>query len=60
MNAICPGNIAEADMPAPDPTVNAMQRVGTPEEIASVALFLCSDAAAFRWDSSADALGFRS
>lgn len=47
VNAICPGNIAEADMPAPDPTVNAMQRVGTPEEIASVVLFLCSDAAAF-------------
>jgi 3-oxoacyl-[acyl-carrier protein] reductase len=47
VNAICPGNIDEPDMPANDAPKNAMQRMGDPEEIASVVLFLCSDAATF-------------
>jgi 3-oxoacyl-[acyl-carrier protein] reductase len=43
VNAICIGNLeAQADAPH-----NALNRAGTPEEIASVALFLCSDAARF-------------
>lgn len=47
INAVCPGNINEPDMPTPDAPVNAMQRAGTPEEVADVVLFLCSDAARF-------------
>lgn len=45
VNAICPGNLAEAD--SPGAANNAMGRYGSPEEIADVALFLCSDAARF-------------
>ncbi len=47
VNAVCPGNIEEPDMPLPSPLQNAMQRPGTPEEVADVVLFLCSDAARF-------------
>ncbi|MCA9913652.1 MAG: SDR family oxidoreductase [Anaerolineae bacterium] len=46
VNAVCPGNIEEPDMPTPSPE-NALQRIGTPEEVADVVLFLCSDAARF-------------
>ena len=47
VNAVCPGNINEPDMPTAENPANAMQRSGTPEEIADVVLFLCSDAARF-------------
>ncbi|QPC82298.1 glucose 1-dehydrogenase [Phototrophicus methaneseepsis] len=47
VNAVCPGNVLEPDMPAAEVPANAMKRMGTPEEVASVVLFLCSDAAAF-------------
>ncbi|MDQ7036885.1 MAG: SDR family NAD(P)-dependent oxidoreductase, partial [Anaerolineae bacterium] len=47
VNAVCPGNIFEPDMPTIENPINAMQRVGTPQEIADVVLFLCSDAARF-------------
>jgi len=42
VNAVCPANIAAAPADSPD----ALRR-GTPEEVASVVLFLCSDAASF-------------
>ena len=45
VNAVCPGNIAEDD-----PLIGtgaALGRMGTPEEVANVILFLCSDAASF-------------
>lgn len=47
VNAVCPGNLLDEtspDLPLPH---NAQNRRGTPEEVASVALFLCSDAASF-------------
>ncbi|MCB9458778.1 MAG: SDR family oxidoreductase [Anaerolineaceae bacterium] len=47
VNAICPGNIDEDDMPPLGTLANAMQRAGSPEEVANVVLFLCSDAASF-------------
>jgi 3-oxoacyl-[acyl-carrier protein] reductase len=47
VNAVCPANILEPDMPQIENPTNAMQRPGTPEEIADVVLFLCSDAARF-------------
>jgi len=47
VNAVCPGNIAEDGVTADPPTQNSQQRRGTPEEVAAVALFLCSDAASF-------------
>ena len=46
VNAVCPGNIADDEIPAVPPN-NAQARYGTPDEIASVVLFLCSDAARF-------------
>lgn len=46
VNAVCPGNIAEGELPATPPQ-NAQARYGTPDDIASVVLFLCSDAARF-------------
>jgi 3-oxoacyl-[acyl-carrier protein] reductase len=45
VNAVCPGNIAGDDV-APGNSA-AMGRRGTPDEVASVVLFLCSDAASF-------------
>lgn len=47
VNAICPGNIVEPDMPATDIPNNALARMGLPDEIADVVLFLCSDASRF-------------
>ncbi len=46
VNAICPGNIADGDMPA-QPPPNAQGCWGAPEAVADVVLFLCSDAARF-------------
>ncbi len=46
VNAVCPGNIAEGETPETPPN-NSQARYGTPDEIASVVLFLCSDAARF-------------
>ena len=46
VNAVCPGNIADGETPETTPN-NAQARYGTPEDIASVVLFLCSDAARF-------------
>lgn len=47
VNAVCPGNVDEPDMPTSDVPGNALARVGTLAEVASVVLFLCSDAARF-------------
>lgn len=47
VNAVCPGHVQDNDMPVDNPPPNALQRVGTADDIAQVALFLCSDAAAF-------------
>src|SRR5258707_8709898 len=46
INAVCPGDIQEEYEPSITPT-NPQGRVGTPEEVAAVVLFLCSDAASF-------------
>jgi 3-oxoacyl-[acyl-carrier protein] reductase len=46
VNALCPADIQEPHQPTITPT-NPQGRVGTPEEVAAVALFLCSDAASF-------------
>jgi NAD(P)-dependent dehydrogenase (short-subunit alcohol dehydrogenase family) len=46
VNAVCPGNILEYEDSSIIPS-NAQARWGTPEEVASVVLFLCSDAARF-------------
>lgn len=45
VNAVCPGGIADDDMPGD--YANMLNRPGTPDEVARVALFLCSDAASF-------------
>ncbi len=45
VNAVCPGNVTEAD--SPPVGRNALNRSGAPEEVADVVLFLCSDAAGF-------------
>jgi 3-oxoacyl-[acyl-carrier protein] reductase len=47
VNAVCAGNISEPDMPPIENPTNALKRIGTPQEIADVVLFLCSDAARF-------------
>lgn len=48
VNAVCPGSVAEsAEQAASPPPANALRRWGTPEEVADVVLFLCSDAARF-------------
>lgn len=44
VNAVCPGNIDGDDTPAGTP---AQGRLGSPDEIAAVVLFLCSGAASF-------------
>jgi 3-oxoacyl-[acyl-carrier protein] reductase len=46
VNAICPGDIQEPNAPPITPT-NPQGRAGTPEEVAQVVLFLCSDGASF-------------
>lgn len=46
VNAVCPGNLDEEFGGSTRPS-NAMGRLGSPEEIADVVLFLCSDAARF-------------
>lgn len=46
VNAVCPGSITLTNAPEGQPA-NAQGRWGTPEEVASVVLFLCSDAAQF-------------
>lgn len=46
VNAVCPGNIALDGTPVGVPA-NAQARYGTPDDIAQVVLFLCSDAASF-------------
>lgn len=46
VNAICPGNIM-LDGEQSIPPNNAQKRFGTPDEVAVVVLFLCSDAASF-------------
>ncbi len=46
VNAVCPGNIALNSQPEGTPA-NAQGRYGTPDEVADVVLFLCSDAARF-------------
>jgi 3-oxoacyl-[acyl-carrier protein] reductase len=47
INVICPGNILEPDMPEVAMPNNALARMGLPEEVADVVLFLCSDASRF-------------
>lgn len=47
VNAISPVGVAEDDMPQPDVTRIPQGRVGTPDEVAGVVLFLCSEAASF-------------
>lgn len=47
VNAIAAGSIREADMPPVKPEQTLLNRVGQPQDIAQVALFLCSDAASF-------------
>lgn len=48
VNAICPANLTPDDpTTVPAQPANAQGRYGTVDEIASVALFLCSDAARF-------------
>ena len=46
VNAVCPGDIQETTYTSLTP-VNPQARIGTPDEVASVVLFLCSDAASF-------------
>jgi 3-oxoacyl-[acyl-carrier protein] reductase len=46
VNAVCPGDI-QNPTEAPITPTNPQRRAGTPEEVANVILFLCSDAASF-------------
>jgi 3-oxoacyl-[acyl-carrier protein] reductase len=47
VNAVCYGAVTTPDTPAPDVSRVPMGRAGTPDEVANVVLFLCSDAASF-------------
>lgn len=47
VNAVCPANIDTPDMPVPDAPNNAMQRIGSTNDVANTILFLLSDAAQF-------------
>ncbi len=47
VNAIAAGNIQEDDMPAVAPSQTLLKHAGQPQDIASAALFLCSEAADF-------------
>lgn len=47
VNAVCPVGVAEDDMPQPDVTRIPQGRAGTPDDVANVVLFLCSEAASF-------------
>lgn len=47
VNAVCPAFIDTPDMPQIDNPSNAMQRLGTVNDVANVILFLLSDAAQF-------------
>jgi 3-oxoacyl-[acyl-carrier protein] reductase len=47
VNCVCPGSVAESDMPPIETPTNFLGRAGTPDEVADVILFLCSDAARF-------------
>lgn len=48
VNAVCPGNIDTLEAPAQGlQGAPAQNRLGTPEEVAAVVLFLCSSAASF-------------
>ncbi len=44
VNAVCPANLEDADLPNAE---TALGRAGYTDEVASVVLFLCSDAASF-------------
>lgn len=47
VNAVCPGGIITPETPNPDLSSVALDAAGTPEDVAAVVLFLCSDAARF-------------
>jgi 3-oxoacyl-[acyl-carrier protein] reductase len=47
VNAVCPGNIIDDYHPQSSVLTSAQRRIGTPDEVANVILFLCSDAASF-------------
>lgn len=47
VNAVCPGAVAEDDMPAPDLAKIPLSRAGMLDDVANAVLFLCSDAASF-------------
>lgn len=47
VNAVCPGNIPDADQALIEPLSNVLGRPGEPEDVAGAVLFLCSQAADF-------------